>query len=485
MSKKRILFVIPRNKSLFGDKTTVAGHPHIGVAYLSAFLKQNNIEIAIYDDGVDFDHAQMLDQIKSFQPDIIGITIFSYCFEFAKELIGKIRSATKIPIIAGGPHVSAVKRGIFEQLDVDFSVKGEGEHTLLEFLDEINKPKPDYSTIAGLIWKDTGNPVENADRPPIMNLDELPFPDQDSFPMQRYSSNISKVYPLITSRGCPFGCNYCSVRLSMGQRFRARSAQNVFDEIQFLTTRGFQEFAINDDCFTLDKQRAEDICDLIIEHKLAIRFQLFNGIRVDTVTPRLLKKMKAAGCFFLSYGCEAGTEKVLKAIRKGIHLQQVRDAVRWTNEAKIHNSVNFIIGHTQETYQDALETIRFAESLPTDFVNFYNLLPYPGTESFEWIQSHGRFLIPPEEFLRTVSYRDNSPVFETPEFSAEQRSEVTRRGFNLYRKRILTYRLGKGLGTCMYLATSCEPINKLATNFALGTNIGKRIYGALSKRSVS
>lgn len=194
--------------------------------------------------------------------------------------------------------------------------------------------------------------------------------------------------------------------------------------------------------------------------------------------------MKKAGCFFISFGCEAGNDKVLKAIKKGITIAQVRSAVNWANEAGINNSVNFIIGHKEETYADALDTINFARKLPTNFVNFYNLLPYPGTESFEWAREHARFLVPPDSILENISYRDNMPIFETEDFSKEQREKIISLGFDLYRKKILTFRLGKIIGNLVYWVTKSERINKIATGFALTNPIGRKIYTSLSKKSV-
>lgn len=479
----KILFVIPKNKSLFGDKGLTV-HPHIGIAYLCSFLKKNNVEVAVFDEGLGQGLESLYKLIDDFKPELIGITIFSYCYGFAYNLIRVIRNKTKTPIVAGGAHVSAVRKKILEDTDIDFAVKQEGEYTLLELLKEISRDNLDFSSIKGLIWRDKQAAIiENIDRELIADLDVLPFPDYEIFGIEKYVCFKHKMIPIITSRGCPFGCNYCSVRLSMGQRFRGRSAENVYAEIKYLYDKGFSSFDFNDDCFTLDKQRAEKICDLLFENKIKIRFQLYNGIRVDTVNPNLLKKMKQAGCYFISYGCEAGTDKVLKAIKKGITLEQVHDAVKWTNEAGIHNSVNFIIGHKEETYQDALETINFARLLPTNFVNFYNLLPYPGTESFEWAMQHAAFLVSSDSFLENISYRDNKPIFETPEFTKEQREKIVDMGFDLYRRRILTFRLGALLGILVYWLTRFEKINKFATHFALNNPVGRFIYIRLARES--
>lgn len=479
----KILFVIPKNKSLFGDKGKTV-HPHIGIAYLCAFLKQNGITTAIFDDGIEKNSEEVFETIDKFKPDIIGITIFSYCYGYAYNLIKTIQEKTSTPIVVGGPHISTVRGKILSDTKASFAVKHEGELTLLELLQEIKKENPDYSKIKGLIWQDnTGNIIENADRPLIDDLDNLPFPDYEIFGIQRYACYQQKNLPIITSRGCPFGCNYCSVRLSMGQKFRPRSAENVFKEIEYFYGLGWRNFDFNDDCFTLKQDRAKEICDLIINNGLKIRFQLYNGIRVDTVTPELLKKLKQAGCYFISFGCEAGNDKVLKAIKKGITIQQVKNAVIWANRAGINNSVNFIIGHKEETYADAQDTIKFAKTLPTNFVNFYNLLPYPGTESFEWAKKNAEFLIPADSILENISYRDNKPIFETKEFTKEQREKIIALGFDLYRKKILTFRLGKIIGNLVYWITKQGMINRLATQFALNNPIGRKIYIGLSKKS--
>ena len=479
----KILFVVPRNKSLFGGKGMTT-HPHIGVAYLSAFLKHNGVKVAVFDEGLDEDLQNLYDLVRDFNPALVGITIFSYCYGFAYNLIQKLKENTSLPIVAGGPHVSAVRTKIIAEAGVDFAVKQEGEFTLIELLQTLERKDLDFSHIKGLIWKNpAGLCVENADRELINDLDHLPFPDYDVFGIERYMCHKQKMLPIITSRGCPFGCNYCSVRLSMGRKFRARSAENVFSEIKYLHEKGYRSFDINDDCFTLNQERAEIICDLIRENNLNIRFQLYNGIRVDAVNPSLLVKMRQAGCYFISYGCEAGNNKVLQAINKGITLEQVRQAVEWANEAGIPNSVNFIVGHKEETYNDALDSLNFADSLPTNFVNFYNLIPYPGTESFEWASQHADFLVPPDSFLDRISYRDNEPIFETKEFTESQRRKIVVMGFELYRKKILVFRLGKVLGSLVYLITKINVINKIASQFALSTKIGKFIFVSLSKRS--
>jgi len=265
----------------------------------------------------------------------------------------------------------------------------------------------------------------------------------------------------------------------MGNKFRPRSAENVFNELMYHYTKGYRTFDINDDCFTLDQKRAEKICDLIIENKLNLKFQLYNGIRADTITLPLLKKMRRAGCYFISIGCESGSPKVLKAINKGITLEQVRLAVEWANSVGISNAVNFIIGHKEETYEDALQTLKFAKSLPTNFVNFFNLIPYPGTESYDWIRENGKFL--QENYLERWSYRDNEPIYETKDFSKTQRKEVMKRGFDLYRKKIMTFRFGV-IGYLFYLLTKSDYLLNMGLRFIFKNKLGRYLYIKLTRR---
>jgi len=483
----KILFVIPKSKTMFGDDSgakSLPGHPHVGIASLIAFLKKNYpaTEIKIFDEQTD-DFLKLKEVIKKFKPALVGVTCFSYNYQYFYDLILKIKKLSKALIVLGGPHVSALRKEVLKETKADLAIKGEGEITLCELIKELEKARPSFRKIKGLIWRQKEEIIENEDRELIKNLDNLPFPDYYAFPIERYSCFLIKALPLMTSRGCPYGCNYCSVRLSMGRGFRPRSPENVLREIKYWYQKGWTNFDINDDCFTLDLKRAEKICDLIVKKNLKIKFQLYNGIRVDRISLKLLKKLKKAGCTFIAYGCESGNEKILKIIGKGISLKQVRQAVDWTNQAGIKNAVNFIIGHPTETYSQALETLSFARSLPTNFVNFYNLVPYPGTESFQWAQKHGHFLYSPKTFLRDISYRDNLPIFETSEFTKEQRQEIMSKGFNLYEKKILSFRLGSIMGSTIYLLTRPKIVNKLVFDFALANKFGNRLYQFLSAKS--
>jgi len=478
----KVLFAIPKNKSLFGEEG-ITGFPHVGVAYLTAVLKKNKIPVAIFDEGIGKKDNELFSLIDEFQPTVIGTTGFSYAYGFLEDLIKRIKKYTAIPVIVGGPHVATTGDEILRVTPAEFALVGEGEISFLQFLKQLSKKEPDWRQVPGLIWRKKTKIIQNQRPAFIHDLDKLPFPDYETFELEKYPCFAEKLLPIITSRGCPYGCNYCSVRLSMGRGFRPRSPRNVIAEIRHWYKKGFRAFDFNDDCFTLDIARAERICDLIVKSKLKIKFQLYNGIRADRVTLRLLKKMKKAGCFLIAYGLESGNQETLKRIKKNLTLEQVRKAVDWANQAGIKNSVNFIIGHQDETYDEALDSLKFAESLSTNFVNFFNLVPYPGTEVYDWAMKKAKFLVPKETFLKEISYRDNIPIFETKEFTKEQREEIIKKGFALYEKKILQFRLGKPLGLLVYFGTRAEFLAKIARNFVFNNRFGKKIYQFLAAPS--
>lgn len=480
----KVLFVIPKNKfAFFGYRGVSPTFPHLGVAYLISMLQKEGCEVRLFDDGSGKTQEDLFDLIDNFNPELIGMTIYTLSRPFAYELIEKIKNKIEVPVVVGGAHVSTIKGAILQETKADFAIKYEGEYPLIDLVNELKNSRPNFASIKNLIWSDNGRIVENTDRPLLTELDSLPFPQFELYDIKVHPSHGEKIIPLITSRGCPFECNFCSVKLYMGRGFRKRSSQNVFEEIKYQYNKGYRQFDFNDDCFTLDKKRAEEILGLIINSGMKIKFQFYNGLRADTVNPDILSKLKQAGCFYISYGCESGNEDILKKIKKGVTLQQVRIAVEWTRKAGIACSVNFIIGHKDETYQTAMDSINFARSLPTNFVNFYNLVPYPGTEAYEWVGQHGRFLVDTGNYLEAISYADNAPIFETPQLTKEQRQEIMEKGFKIHERRVLKYRFGAILGSLIYLFTRNKKVKIWAAQFATMTKFGNRIAVVLSKAS--
>lgn len=482
----KILFVIPKLRfSFFGYEGIAPASIHLGIAYLISLLKQHNHEVQLFDEGWGKMEDDLFRLIEDFQPHLIGVTSFSPNRLFAYELIKNLKAKfNNIPVVFGGNHVSTVKGLVLKESVADFAIKHEGEYTLLDLIGYIDKGKSDFNDINGLIWRDRQKITENPDRPLINDLDKLPFPDFSLFKIEEHPSYKEKIMPMITSRSCPFGCTFCATKLSMGRGFRVRSAENVFEEIKFHYAQGYHQFDIHDDCFSLDIERANKILDLILNSKMQLRFQFATGIRVDTVSREFLAKLKKAGCFFIIYGAESGNERVLKDMRKGITLKQVREAVKWTNEVGIPHAVNFIVGHIGETYSEALDTIKFAKSLPKCLLNFGKMIPYPGTEVYEWASKNAHFLIDKDTCLDHFSFVNNDPFFETKEFTKGQRKKVIRMGFRLHQKRIFVFRFGPLVGNLIYLFIGTKITERLAGKFAM-TRLGNRLARILAKKSYS
>ena len=174
----------------------------------------------------------------------------------------------------------------------------------------------------------------------------------------------------------------------MGMQFRPRSPENVVNELEHWHKKGWKSFEIHDDNFTLDAVRTEKICNMLIERKMGIKWKIDNGVRADKITKILMQKMKQAGCAYLTFGIESGKDKILKVIKKGEDIESIKNAISIAKEVGIPIGATFIIGHPTETYEDFLESLEFAKSLHLSSVNFYNMVPYPGTELFAWVEKN-------------------------------------------------------------------------------------------------
>jgi len=358
---------------------------------------------------------------------------------------------------------------------------------LLELIGELNNSNPKFEKISALIWRQGSKIIMNDKRTYINDLDSLPFPAFEDFELEKYLCYADKRLPIITSRGCPYKCNYCCTPLSMGKKFRKRGPENVVDEIEYWYKKGWTIFDFNDDVFSLDKKRAKDICDLIVKRGIDIKFNLYVGLRVNNVDRDLLQSLKASGCRFISYGCESGSERIIKVIRKGIRVSDVISAVNATKEVGIKCKVNFIIGHSTETYQDALESIKLANNLKSDFVGFNNMVPYPGTPAYEWIKNNknARFLCSPEAYLNELTHKRPIITFETDEFKVDAREKLLKKGLNLEKRTLACFRFGKYKGYFVYLLTKNRWISKI-TDYLFrvftSTRIGCRVYRGIVKQ---
>jgi anaerobic magnesium-protoporphyrin IX monomethyl ester cyclase len=432
----KIIFIIPDIQGRFGKPAT----PHVGISFLAAYIRQKGHQPVIIDLRVEpYSLDALRKRVLSENPDFIGVTSVSLEYKKTYHLINTI-SSWGIPVIYGGPHVSTVKRDIYQGCRPYAAVYGEGEEKLCDILD--GKP---LDSIQGIIYADkNGEVIVTPPRKNIKDLDGLPFPAYDLSKLELYEE---KKIPLTTSRDCPHGCTYCNVKLVMGRGFRKRSPENVLAEIEFWHARGYRLFGINDDTFTSDVKRAVRICELLIERELGITWELRTGIRVDTISEELLQLMKRAGCHFLAYGIESIDESVLQNVKKGITYSQIERAVTLSEKLGMPFSGFFMIGLPGDSFEKFQELYAFARTHAFNEVRFYNLMPYPNTEVFDWMKEHGRFIEEPEQYLNDSCRLQKDPVCETPEFSRQERIRAYEMGESLMVQLILKKTFGKAIGS--------------------------------------
>ncbi|MET1123975.1 MAG: radical SAM protein [Archaeoglobaceae archaeon] len=365
--------------------------PPLGLGYLAAVLRERGFKVRIIDDLVEkLSFERLLKRIRD--AFMVGITSTTPTFNAALRYARMIKEALpNVFIILGGVHVTFRPQDAFKG-SVDAVCMGEGEETIVEVAERVESGRG-LEGVRGIAYREGGRVVFNKPRGFIEDLDSLPFPAYDLMPLEKYTVMGGKLehFPLITSRGCPFSCRYCSSSLFMGKRFRARSAKNVVDEIEWLVSEfKAKHIAFSDDTFTLNKRRVVEICREIKDRGIDVTWSCSS--RVDTISDELLRVMKEAGCEAIYFGVEAASERILDYYKKRIDLEKVFRAVELAKKHGITTVCSFIIGAPDETKEEMRETLRLALKLDPDYAQFSILTPYPGTEIYEEAKRRGLLL---------------------------------------------------------------------------------------------
>ncbi len=369
----------------------VMGFPPLSIQTLAPVLRRRGHGVRLFDTC----HPQMKGEhiaacAAQMKPDVIGLSFLSTTtYPATKELARQLKAAApRAPIIVGGPFATFNGRQILEDCrDIDAVGTGEGEELLPDYLDHLNEP----SAVAGLIWRDRDVVVTNAPRPVISDLDQFPYPDRTSLPIDYIESlpldvpavlSLDRFCTIQTSRGCPYSCVYCDIPSLSDGKWRCRSPEHVLGEMQELNDAGYRSLYLTDDHFLLNRQRIGAICKGIVERNL--RFTWGCEGRVDAVAIDQFPNMAKAGCSFLAFGIEAGTQKVLDRLDKRQTLSQITRAVSEAKEHGIERAHGFfMIGSPEETEADILESFRFAARLKLDTFGFNRLCVYRGTPLWE------------------------------------------------------------------------------------------------------
>ena len=449
----RVALINPKFRLPIDTRTS----PHLGLAYLAAVSLRCGDEVRIYD--ADVEDGPLREFVAEFRPDIVGITANTPQVKQAWRTAAIIKEVRDVPVVLGGPHVSVESEDLdFESLQrpaVDMIVRGEGEETWIEVCDKLEEWKRDqedhstgclfdasrglWRSVAGISYRTTqGELIRNPGRAPIADLDSLPWPVYDLFKMERYTSlqpatdavDGARSYSMMTSRGCPYRCTFCSQSI-MPVKWRARSAENVLEEWRHLVRdRGAQEIGVLDDSANIRIQRLEELSDLLVVNDLNhVPWIFVNGIRADLATPQLLSKMKAAGLKRTAFGVETGDPDMLVRINKRLDHDAIRRAFKNAKQVGIETIGFFIIGLPGDTRESMQRTIDFAIEIDPLIANFSMMTPYPGTRVYEIVKEQGRLLI--EDWEDYVFFEQRAR-YEMGDMTAELVEEMYRRAYRQF-----------------------------------------------------
>jgi len=362
--------------------TSIFRFPPLGLGYIAAYLRHRGISVEIVD-CTFIKQKEALKKIIDSKPKIVGIQSMYSMKEKAMELARLLKPHCKL-LIAGGALPTTDPEAFLENFDV--VVVGEGEQTVFELVNQFITDG-ELSSVKGICYreKETGDVKRTPPRELNKDLNNFPKPSRDLFDNNAYKKFYSKKFgytttAIMTSRGCPFSCDFCSKPV-FGDNFRTRSISNIVDEIEEVISLGYSRIWFADDCFTLDRNRLMGICDEIVKRGLRIDWECLS--RVDTIDPATLDKMKRAGCIRMFFGIESGNDSVLVLMKKQITTRQVQKALLLCNHSGIKAGAFFIVGYPGESDKTVLETIKFASSLPLDYLSFTMPYPIPGTPLYE------------------------------------------------------------------------------------------------------
>ena len=368
--------------------------PPLSLLYISSNLKAHGAHETRFVDGFFVKGDAWYEAALSPAPALVGLWCSQFSWErtkaAAREL--KARGGPSLRVVVGGTFVTASEGTVLEDPDadgVDFLVQGEGEDAMVELVQAL-EGRRGLDDILGLTWRgDGGEVVSNPIRPWREDLDSLPFPDYGLLDLADYAPAIGsyKCLPsvnMMTVRGCAGDCAFCHAANSL----RERSLTSVIQEIKWLQRQhGVRHLLFFDETFTYFRERVVEFCRLLNEERIRISWTC--NSRVDTVDPELVAIMRGAGCWRLQFGAESGVQKQLDTLGKGVTPDDIRRAMEMTKAGGLDVFASFILGIPGETYEEGLQTLRFARSLPLDYCNFLNFMPLAGTPFWKELGRHG------------------------------------------------------------------------------------------------
>lgn len=432
--KKDIVLVRPAR---YGYRSGfISAQEPINLCYLAAYLERAGFDVEIWDlEQQEASLDEFISRLKDVAPALVGFSCYTPNISAANKFACLLKSFfPKIITVVGGPHSTALpKETLKEFKGFDIVVMGEGEETLLSLAKCVTLGN-DYRSINGISFREESEIIQNYPAPLIKDIDSLPHPARNLLNWSLYRnmqhtrgivSGDKKITSIYTSRGCPGRCIFCAVNLNYSGAIRLRSADSILSEVEeCLNKYNIGHFIIQDDTFNLQPNRLYTILNGF--KKLGIESWSCDA-RVDLVTREMLFSMADSGCRKISFGVESGSPRILALIKKGITIDQAKNAVRWSREAGIECvELTFIIGsHPDETVEDVRLTRGLLKDLKPDIVFVSVVVPYPGTEIYNIMKSKG--LIYNEDWENFLMFSSSVPVWRTEHFTSEDLVNIQRK----------------------------------------------------------
>lgn len=396
-------------------------HEPLNLGYIAAYLiEKGHKNVDIHIGAFETDKEIISDASDA---DIIGFTATSPMMKHAEEMAMEVKENNPNTIIVfGGSHPSVLPENTLKNENIDAVVRGEGEMTMLEIVGAVEK-EASFKEITGMSYKNNGDIIHNPDRGLIKDIDTIPFParnliSQDKFLEIGYKKYGDRGAWVFSSRGCPYHCTYCASWRIWTRKWRARSPENIIKEIQELVdTYNVDRINFADDTFTISRERVVEFCDLLKRENLQISWGC--NVRVDNVDKKLFEIMKSAGCTDVWIGAESGSPIILKDIKKGITLTQIKNAFKWSKEAGLKRRAYLMIGSPKESRETIFQTEKLVDETKPDTLEFSILTPYPGCENYEMAKKE-RYVSDDMDWSRIDLFFSDCALMSTQYLSKEE-----------------------------------------------------------------
>lgn len=423
----KVLFVNPpQTASKYKFMGVIA--PPLGIAYMAGVLQENNIDVEILDASAeDMDFKDVEKELLKRKPDLVALTALTLTIGRALETAQVVKETLPDSIVVmGGYHPTFNFIETLEDENVDIVIRGEGEYIMLNLVQALEN-QSSLHDVKGIVFEDKNSKeiVVNPEAPLIQDLDELPFPALNLLPMKKYRllDMDTHMTTMITTRGCPMQCSFCSSAAMHGKKIRERSIENIVDEIEYLKTNyDIDTIAFMDDTFTLKKRKVMAICDEILKRNIEIMWGCTS--RVDTLDEKLLKKMKEAGCITIFIGVESADQQQLDNMCKNTTIAKIENAFKIAHKLKIRTIASVALGMPGDTKEIMNKTVKFVHKLKPNYAIYSLATPYPGTRFYK--EAFEKNLIKIKDWSK---YTLITPILETIDCSLNDMRKIQAKAF--------------------------------------------------------